>query len=277
MTNLSLAIYLYLLSITAQLATTTISISLIRKSKAYLAGWLFLAGGFFMMICRSISAITFAIKTGELNLNDEILSVSISVSLLFGILGIRKLLSDYEQINNKLMIVTKIDHLTLAFSRQETIERTKLEIAKATRTRKTMALLSLDIDNFKNVNDKFGHQVGDEVLKQMAGFIKSKIRNIDFIGRMGGEEFLIVLPETNSIEAIEIAERLRTGISNFCCYVHSGKKIKISVSIGIELVLPKKRVTDYSKILKIYLDKADQAMYMAKKSGKNKCHLNAHG
>ena len=276
MTKLSLAIFLYLLSLTAQLATTTLSISLIKKAKAYRVGWLFLAVGFFLMIGRRISPITFALKTGEFNLNDAILSVPISVSLLFGILGIRKLLNDYEQLNNKLMILTKIDHLTLVLSRQETIERTKLEIAKATRTRKTMALLSLDIDDFKNVNDKFGHQVGDDVLKQMAGFIKSKIRNIDFIGRMGGEEFLIVLPETNSIEAMEIAERLRIGISNFCCYVHSGKKIKISVSIGIELVLPKKTETDYSKILKIYLDKADQAMYMAKKSGKNKCHLNTY-
>lgn len=270
----SLAISLYSLSLIAQLATAAISASLIKKFKIYRTGWIFLAIGFSLMIGRRVSPILFALKSGEFNLTDAILSLPISFCLLFGVIGIRKLLSDHEQVNNQLLAVTKTDYLTLALSRQETIERAKLEIARGARSKKPLALLSLDIDHFKKVNDKFGHQVGDQVLKQMVSFIKSKIRNIDFIGRMGGEEFLITLPDTDAIEAMEVAERLREEISNFCCDIHSGQEIKISVSIGVEVVTAEEGSTDYAKMLKTYLDRADHAMYMAKKAGRNKCCLN---
>lgn len=270
---LYLAIAFYSLSFIAQLSAATVSISLIKQAKRYRTCWLFLGIALSLMLGRCISPILFIIKSGHFNLLDAALSVPISGFLFLGIFGIKKLLSDTNALNEKLIQIKQFDFLTAVLSRQETFERAQLEIARSIRTKRPIALLSLDIDHFKNINDHWGHHVGDDVLKGMAGFIKTKIRAVDFIGRIGGEEFLIVLPETNEIKAMEVAERLRNSLSHFVCCVHLNHRIKITVSIGVALIALDKKNDNYADILQTYVDQADEAMYVAKKNGRNQCHL----
>jgi diguanylate cyclase (GGDEF)-like protein len=268
-----LALLLYALSFVAQLAAAALSISLIKHDKHYRLGWLFLGIATTLMLGRRVSPMLFAINTGHFNLVDAALAVPISGCLLLGILGIKKLLTDADALNEKLKQIIKVDYLTAALSRKETFERTQLEITRSIRTHRPIALLSLDIDHFKNINDQCGHRVGDEVLKGLVGFIKAKIRAVDFIGRVGGEEFLIVLPETNEVEAMQVAERLREGLSHFVCCQHLNHEIKLTVSIGIAMIALDKKNDNYANTLQTYVEQADEAMYVAKKSGRNQCHL----
>lgn len=268
-----LAIFCYSLSFIAQLGAATVSVSLINTARKFQSGWFFLTIALSLMLGRRISPIMFAINTGDFNIVDAALSVPISGFLFLGVLGLKKVLSESRELNVKLSNIAKIDYLTSALSRQETFERSILEIARSTRTQRPLALLSIDIDHFKFINDKFGHHVGDEVLKSMVQFFKANIRSIDFIGRIGGEEFLIVLPETNEAAALEVANRLRKDLSQLCCHQHCGDEIKITVSIGVVLIAPQEKARDFDQILEANLDKADHAMYEAKNLGRNKCVL----
>jgi len=268
-----LAISLYCISLLAQFAAVILSVSLIKKARSYHLGWLFLGIAFTLMLGRRVSPIHFALNSGQYNMLDALLSVPISVFLLLGAINLKGLIEETEQLNNLLNETTKTDYLTFALSREEAIKRTILEMARSERTKRPFALLSLDIDYFKRINDEFGHQVGDAVLKNMVGFIKSQIRSNDFIGRMGGEEFIIVLPETNEVRAMDFGDRLRKSISDFSCYIEADKEIKITVSIGIVVVFFNRTQNEYSELLQFYLDRADAAMYEAKKNGRNQCHL----
>ncbi len=270
---LYLAISLYCISLLAQISAVILSVSLIKKAKSYHLGWLFLGIAFTLMLGRRVSPILFALDFGQFNILDAMLSVPISVFLLLGALNLKGLIEETEQLNNTLNETTKTDYLTFALSREEAIKRTILEMARSERTNRPFALLSLDIDYFKRINDQFGHQVGDVVLKNMVGFIKAQIRSNDFIGRMGGEEFIIVLPETNEVRAMDFGERLRKSISEFSCYIDAHQEIKITVSIGIVLVFLNRTHNEYSELMQFYLGRADDAMYEAKKNGRNQCHL----
>lgn len=280
-----LAIALYCLSLVTQLGAVLIAISLVKRARDFRVGWLFLALGFTLMLGRRITPIIHIIDTGRFNLLDALLSVPISLFLFLGVWGLKKVLIDEIDLNKKLINMTKTDYLTSALSRMETFERAELEMARSARTKRPIALLSIDIDHFKHINDRFGHHVGDEVLKGMVHFLQAKMRANDFIGRIGGEEFLIVLPETNQAAALEVAERLRIELSQFPCYEHCGKVIKITVSIGVVLIALEEKMMlttgrkspeqpdSPSEILEGYLDLADEAMYYAKKHGRNQCHL----
>ncbi len=271
-----LAIFFYCLSLIVQIGATTLSITLIKQAKHYQLGWFFLGIASFLMIGRRVSPILYAISTGKFNIVDAALAVPISGCLFLGVFYLKKLLTDTEALKNKFEEIAKIDCLTSALSRMEVFERAKLEITRSMRTHRPISLLSLDIDHFKEINDEFGHHEGDEILKGMVGFLKKNLRAIDFIGRIGGEEFLIVLPETNETEAMEVAERLRVNLSYFCCHKHCGKEIKITISIGVAMIALEKlakKTHDAEDILQLYLDNADEAMYVAKRNGRNMCHL----
>ena len=120
------------------------------------------------------------------------------------------------------------------------------------------SLLMLDIDHFKNVNDTYGHDMGDFVLKELCSAIKNMIRKTDIFGRWGGEEFLLILPNTNKDEAISIATKIRNIIEN-----HKFDYIpQVTISIGVSVYNEKSRK-------EIFLKKVDDALYKAKSSGRN--------
>lgn len=156
-----------------------------------------------------------------------------------------------------------IDGLTQVFNRRCFTDKFVQEVKRSEKFNYKFSFLMLDIDHFKTLNDSYGHLAGDVVLKEICSVIKDNIRQVDFVGRWGGEEFALVLPETDMKEAKVVAERIRrqTQLKYIQAY---GELLKVTLSIGIA-IFP----DDSSNIEKL-IDQADQALYRAKQAGRNK-------
>ena len=154
------------------------------------------------------------------------------------------------------------DDLTGFYNRRHLMELIEYERNRCARTGSAFSLAMLDIDHFKNVNDNYGHQTGDQILKTIAAIIRKAMRGTDFCGRYGGEEFLIVLTQTNIKGAKVFAERLCNLIEN-TALTGSGHDIKITASIGI---------TEYKahEDIETTINRADTALYEAKNKGRNR-------
>jgi len=165
--------------------------------------------------------------------------------------------------NAQLYELAITDSLTKLYIRRHFEFQIENEIKRSTRYNHHLSLLMMDIDNFKAINDTYGHQMGDEMLKKVSQVILNTIRKIDMAARYGGEEFAVILPETHKENAKKIAERLRKKISDISITTKSGTEVKPTISIGVASF----PVDADSKIDLIGL--ADEALYFAKKSGKN--------
>lgn len=144
------------------------------------------------------------------------------------------------------------------------MEQAELELNRAVRYGNALSLLMLDIDFFKRVNDAHGHRAGDAVLKKLVEVCREILREVDIIGRIGGEEFAILLPETASDEAVDVAERLREVMENTKVPLEDGLPLRFSLSIGVTSLTSKDDNVD------VLLNSADKALYSAKNSGRNK-------
>ena len=156
-----------------------------------------------------------------------------------------------------------IDSLTNVFNRRHFLERFKEEIKRSRKFNYKFCCLMIDIDYFKDFNDRYGHIVGDAILRELSRTIQGNIRQIDLIGRYGGEEFSIILSETDKDAAQFAAERIRLAIQDKHIRVYD-EELKITVSIGISTY-----PCDGKEIEKL-IDKADSALYQAKQSGRNR-------
>ncbi|MBK6742383.1 MAG: diguanylate cyclase [Hydrogenophilales bacterium] len=156
------------------------------------------------------------------------------------------------------------DSLTGLVNRRQFLILAQQEMTRARRYGSPMSIAMLDLDHFKAVNDTYGHEVGDRVLRQFADIARGILREVDIMGRLGGEEFAVFFPETSGANALEVAERLREAIANAAISLEHGLPIRISVSIGITPFL----TTD--KNIDMLLSRADQALYEAKRSGRNR-------
>ena len=162
------------------------------------------------------------------------------------------------------------DVLTQAYNRRYFDLRFKDEIARSIRWDDDLICMFLDVDHFKKVNDTYGHQTGDLVLKHMAALIKEQVRACDIVARYGGEEFVVALPTTTPPIAYEIAERLRQAICLTPLSFHD-KQFKVSISIGMANLrsLSIAQSHDIELICTTLLDRADKALYTAKEGGRN--------
>ena len=163
--------------------------------------------------------------------------------------------------NRKLHRLAMTDELTQIANRRRIMMQAEQERVKALDTGQSLCFLILDLDHFKQVNDKYGHDVGDIVLQQMCMTVASMLRAQDHFGRTGGEEFLIVLPDTDADAAFAIAERLRLAIADIQ-FPETPKKMRITCSIGISQYRP-------DEPLNISLGRADDALYQAKAAGRD--------
>lgn len=265
-----LALSLYSVALAAQLIAVLYAIYLFTLSKSYRLAGGCLAIGLGLMLGRRLNPIVFIWNGGDINIVDAFLAVPISGFLLLGVLHIKALLNRLEVQNFSLGQISKIDPLTLALSRAETFARSELEILKSFRSKKSIAFMMADIDHFKNINDAYGHPIGDVVLTNLVKTCQMELREIDIFGRVGGEEFLIVLPETTQEKAQEVAERLRILVSETICATAQDQEIRITISIGLVMFDPLKAMdNDPSSILKDCYNACDQAMYRAKQAGRN--------
>ncbi|HWJ95085.1 MAG TPA: GGDEF domain-containing protein, partial [Telluria sp.] len=154
------------------------------------------------------------------------------------------------------------DALTGALNRRGLDEVFEREIARAERNGKPLCVALLDVDNFKRLNDTYGHAAGDDALKHLSGVVKDTLRSMDAVARMGGEEFLIVLPETTVESAAQTMTRLQRELTKHF-FLHDNEKLLITFSAGVALRRPG---DDQATLVR----RADQAMYQAKHTGKNR-------
>ncbi len=161
------------------------------------------------------------------------------------------------------------DTLTGINNRRFFDQRLGEEISRNKRLETSLACLFIDIDHFKIINDSFGHDVGDTVLKKAAEIVRAQIRSIDVVARYGGEEFAILLGQSGEAKAIEIAERIREIIAE-TKFKHSDNNISITVSVGVSTIDFQQRHNEDFKIIgKHLLHRADKALYQAKQSGRD--------
>jgi len=159
------------------------------------------------------------------------------------------------------------DSLTEMFSRRYLLERLGEELARARKINYRFCFLMIDIDNFKDYNDRYGHLVGDAVLREVALEIKENVRQVDLVGRYGGEEFSVVLTETDLNQAKIVAERIRKAVGAREIKVYD-ERLKVTISIGIS-IFPESGEASLALI-----DSADEALYRAKRLGKNQVQNN---
>ena len=164
--------------------------------------------------------------------------------------------------NLELQRLAASDPLTGLANRRTLMDRLRFELERAFRYRRPLSLLMIDIDHFKSINDNWGHATGDQVLARIAGALGSETRHSDLLARHGGEEFVLLLPETDQDAAAETAELLRARVAGLQIDV-GGAPLQVTISVGCASLRPGDRMDDL-------VERADLAMYAAKRKGRNR-------
>lgn len=171
---------------------------------------------------------------------------------------------DNSLLHKKTEDLTIIDELTELFNFRYFRNKLTDELRRADRYRQRFSLLMMDLDLFKSINDVYGHQTGNIVLREVSGIIKQCIRDVDIVARYGGEEFAAILPQTGDQDALVIAERIRSAVEKaYFSNVHGQRDIQITISIGVA------SYPDGVHTIDQLLDRADKALYAAKANGRN--------
>lgn len=174
------------------------------------------------------------------------------------------LLIEEQQTEAELKRMATTDELTSLPNRRMFLSTLEAEFSRAKRYNRQLSICMLDLDHFKKINDQYGHHAGDSVLRQIASVMDSMIRESDMVGRLGGEEFGILLPDTLEVEAMRMTERLRAAIESLKI-TDQNSPIQVTVSIGITSLKLGSEITRASELL----SRADRCLYYAKQSGRN--------
>lgn len=176
--------------------------------------------------------------------------------------NVSELVNLYQQVRE----ASQTDSLTGVLNRRAFIEKGENEISRTLRHKKYLSVIMMDIDDFKHINDKLGHKYGDKALIMVARLCRQQMRSIDQIARYGGDEFVILLPETSVKDAFNLAERICSDIADHKCVTESGVSCTLSASLGVAEF-------DGKETLGSLLHRADKALYNAKHSGKGQVVL----
>jgi len=218
-----------------------------------------------------LSFVIFLAGVSQIQSNPEILtghyinsSFLVTIGWIFSVTLYNTRLSDFLN-KKRLEAYANFDYLTGCLNRRAFINRLQQEVERAKREKTTISILLVDIDFFKQINDRFGHSAGDSVLKQLIDCFNNTCRTYDFIGRFGGEEFIICLPNTTLSVASEVAERFR-GIIEDTEINCDSNMISVTVSLGVAALEP-----TYNENIDKFISRADRAMYRAKIKRNNVC------
>jgi len=191
------------------------------------------------------------------NMNQKLSETMVSLDVMKKVVAER---------TKDLELLSKTDPLTQVANRRALFERGKLEFSRVSRTNDSLTLILLDCDLFKNINDQYGHLFGDELLKHICRLCINEIRDVDFLGRYGGEEFIIILPNCDTPAATEIAKRIQHSLAEHSILIE-GKKVVATLSMGISTLSNK------HKTFEQLIQDADNAMYQAKQNGRNRIEV----
>jgi len=180
-----------------------------------------------------------------------------------GMIGVMLDITERKRMEAELRRLATTDALTGIFNRRHFLAMATVEAERARRHHRPLAGLMLDIDHFKRINDGFGHPVGDQAITAMAAACAGAIRTIDTLGRLGGEEFAILLPDTEPAAALEVAERIRLAVAAIVIATDKGP-VRFTTSIGIA------RINEADASVEALLSRADAALYAAKNGGRNR-------
>lgn len=176
---------------------------------------------------------------------------------------LKRINSELREANAKITELSRVDPLTRLYNRRYLQERAEQSISESQRHGHPLSLIMADLDDFKTINDSYGHSAGDTVLQAFAGLIRDQSRTEDLTARLGGEEFTLLLPRTNSEAAFSLAERIRTRLEDMDILKNG---VQVTASLGITEL---KKGEDLDKLL----SRADKAMYRAKQNGKNRAEI----
>ncbi len=195
---------------------------------------------------------------GKITQRDDSGKPEMLVGIVFDVTEQKRIETLLQQQNEKLIELSSIDTLTGIFNRRILFERLDYELKRVERTKKPLSVIIMDIDHFKQVNDDYGHLVGDQVLTQVARLLQQSVRKTDIVGRYGGEEFLIILPDCSAAEGSKVAEKIRTAVQDAVF----DSDLKVTISGG---------VAEYKdQSIEKLVDDADNYLYEAKQKGRNK-------
>jgi len=167
-----------------------------------------------------------------------------------------------EDLRYEMEMVSRTDYLTGIFNRRAMIEKLNAEISRFNRTGETFSILIIDIDHFKQINDMYGHTTGDFVIRTLCQLMQDQLREHDIVSRWGGEEFLILLPNTVTEQGHYVGELLRKNIESRELSVGEDTKLHLTVSIGVSSA-------EYASDALVLVDQADERLYRAKRGGRN--------
>jgi diguanylate cyclase (GGDEF)-like protein/PAS domain S-box-containing protein len=177
--------------------------------------------------------------------------------------AIERDLTEYKRLQSHLENMANTDSLTGLSNRQSFLHRAEKEFSRARRYARPLAAVMIDVDHFKTINDRYGHAVGDAVLREVSAICQYSLRGSDLLGRIGGEEFVLLLPDTRQANAIYVAERMREQLAKTPIEV-DGVVLTTTASFGVA------SLSDADINFNSILERADEAMYHAKHDGRNK-------
>ncbi len=215
---------------------------------------------------------SYEIEKRYLHKDGRVVWVQNTVSISRGTTGAQRQIiqqvqdiTERKQLGQRLEHEARTDFLTSLSNRRHFLEQATQELTRVRRYHSPLALAMLDLDHFKTINDTCGHEVGDKVLIKLAEICRQALRETDVMGRIGGEEFAILLPQTTDVQASEITERLRTTIAATTIPVENGlPPVHFTVSVGIA------SFDDSDTNIDMLLSRADKALYEAKRKGRNR-------
>lgn len=261
---MSFLVIALVLSVLFQTGAALIALHGLRLAGSFRLAWICISIALFLMVGRRLVPLWQVRAWGDLDPLNTYIGLAISLFMLLGVFGLKQLFRQMHDQKDEMEKLAQTDFLTGLNNRRYFMERGGQELIRALRYKSEVSFLMLDIDFFKKVNDTYGHQTGDVVLKEVARHCQKTLRSIDIIGRLGGEEFAIFLPEAACEVAFEVAERLRKGIEQRPMAHVEDKPIYVTVSIGLFSGLHE------GDTLEKLLEQADQGLYAAKESGRNR-------
>lgn len=264
------------MSVLLQVAAAAVAWGALQRAGSYRFAWVCMSSALIVMVQRRLMPIALAVVDRwrgysgphpAINLVDAGLALTISALMLVGIHGLRSLFRTLDEQAQQLRELSERDALTGLRNRRSMVRDTLRELQRSARTGGRISALMLDLDHFKRLNDTHGHAAGDTALARLAGVLRTQLREIDLLSRWGGEEFFVVLPDTEAAGAARVAERLRRALDE--ASVAFGEHVMhVTSSIGVATL--ECAHDSHEQSLAQLITDADRALYEAKHRGRNR-------